>query len=274
MDRYAVVGNPIAQSQSPAIHTMFAVQTGQALSYTAELVELNAFDDRCRKLFRRMQGLNVTVPFKQEAYEFADMLSRRARQAGAVNTLAKQDDGMILGDNTDGVGLVRDLTRNLGVALMGKRVLVLGAGGAVRGVLGPLLAEDPAAVVIANRTAAKARQLADAFGTMGAVDACGFEHLGGQFDLIVNGTSASLGGEMPPLSDSVLHSDSCCYDMMYSAQATPFQRWAAERHCSRNYDGLGMLVEQAAESYQIWRGVSPETAPVIERLRASIAGAD
>jgi shikimate dehydrogenase len=206
------------------------------------------------------KGLNVTVPFKLEAYNLADRLSPRAQRAGAVNTLIFHDDASIEGDNTDGVGLVRDLQFH-GVKLAGANILILGAGGAVRGVLAPLIAEHPASLVIANRTADKAAQLAHDFADLGqTIQGCGYDELAGQhFDIIINGTSASLSGELPPLTDDLLNPCGVTYDMAYGKEPTPFQRWGEAHGASIALDGLGMLLEQAAESFYLWRGVRPET---------------
>lgn len=273
-DRYAVFGNPVRHSKSPQIHAAFAAQTGQALTYRAQLVEAGAFAAAARAFFDAGgRGLNVTVPFKLDAFDFADELSGRARRAGAVNTLALQDDGRVYGDNTDGVGLVRDINDNLGWEIAGRRILLLGAGGAVRGVLEPLLRRHPLQLAIANRTVDKARQLAAAFADLGPVQGYGFEALAGlQFDLVINGTSASLAGELPPLPAQLLSDGCCCYDMMYAAEPTPFMRWAAGQTAWAVADGLGMLVEQAAEAFCIWRGERPLTRPVIEMVRAGLAG--
>ena len=258
MDRYGVFGNPIGHSKSPQIHALFATQTGQALSYEPLLAPLDDFPAFARDFFRGGRGANVTVPFKEQAYRMADELTERARRAGAVNTLKKLEDGRLLGDNTDGAGLVADLL-NAGVTLSGRRILLLGAGGAVRGVLEPLLAHRPAALVIANRTASRAEQLVQEFA-----------ELAEPVDLIVNGTSASLGGELPPLADSLIVAGrTFCYDMMYSAEPTPFCRWAAALGATTR-DGLGMLVEQAAEAFELWRGVRPDTAPVLAELRRQL----
>ncbi|MGA6103404.1 shikimate dehydrogenase [Pseudomonas solani] len=272
MDRYAVFGNPIGHSKSPLIHRLFAAQTGQALEYEALLAPLDDFTGFARAFFAQGLGGNVTVPFKEQAFQMADSLSERARRAGAVNTLKRLDDGSLLGDNTDGAGLVGDLMRNAGLELAGKRVLLLGAGGAVRGVLEPLLAQRPAAVVIANRTVEKAEQLAREFADLGPVLASGFDWLEEPVDLIVNGTSASLAGELPSISPSLIEAGhTVCYDMMYGAQITAFNRWAQEQGAARTLDGLGMLVEQAAEAFLLWRGVRPETAPVLAELRRLLA---
>ena len=269
LDRYAVFGNPIKHSLSPQIHTAFAEQTGEELSYRRHLVETDRFARAAKTFFKNGgKGLNITVPFKLDAFEFADRLSPRAEAAGAVNTLALQDDGQIYGDNTDGVGLLRDIQQNLGWPVEDKRILLLGAGGAVRGILKPLLQARPSLVVVANRTPEKARDLAQQFDKMGPVRGCSYQGLGGnQFDLIINGTSASLSGDLPPLQGDVMGDEVCCYDMMYAAEPTPFMRWAASEAAWATADGLGMLVEQAAESFCIWRGHHPETRPVIAAMR-------
>ena len=273
VDQYAVFGNPIKHSRSPQIHAAFAEQTGQALHYRAHKVELGRFAEVASEFFRNGgRGLNITVPFKLDAFEFADELSGRARRAGAVNTLARGEDGRIYGDNTDGVGMVRDINDNLGWPVTGKRILVLGAGGAVRGTLGPLLKQRPEELVVANRTLEKAEALAELFAELGPVSGQPFEALPGrQFDLIINGTSASLSGDLPPLPSHILSNEGSAYDMMYGAEPTPFMRWAAAEAAWAVSDGLGMLVEQAAESFCIWRGVRPDTRPVIELIRQSLS---
>ncbi|MBU2323101.1 MAG: shikimate dehydrogenase, partial [Gammaproteobacteria bacterium] len=217
-------------------------------------------------------GANVTVPFKEEAFRLADTLSERGRRAGAVNTLKRLDDGRLLGDNTDGAGLVRDLRVNAGVELRGLRILLLGAGGAARGALEPLLAEQPACLVIANRTVAKAEQLAGEFADLGPVVASGFDWIDAPVDLIINATAASLAGELPPLAPSLIApGQTLCYDMMYAKTPTAFNRWAAAHDAARTLDGLGMLVEQAAEAFYLWRGVRPDSAPVLAELRRQLA---
>ena len=271
MDRYGVFGNPIGHSKSPLIHRLFAEQTDQALSYEPLLAPLDDFIGFARAFFAEGRGGNVTVPFKEEAYRLADELSERARRAGAVNTLKKLDDGRLLGDNTDGAGLVRDLTINAALNLANARILLLGAGGAVRGVLEPLLACQPRALVIANRTVAKAEQLAQEFAELGPVAASGFDWLSEPVDLIINGTSASLAGELPPLDPSLIQpGHTVCYDMMYAKEPTAFNRWASEHGAARCIDGLGMLVEQAAEAFFLWRGVRPDSAPVLAELRRQL----
>lgn len=273
-DRYAVFGHPIAHSKSPRIHALFAAQTGQDLRYDAVLAPVDAFASQlCEQMAAGLKGANVTVPFKEEACRLATRLSARAERAGAVNTLAFGDAGDILGDNTDGAGLVRDLTINHGVAIKGKRVLLVGAGGAVRGVLAPLLAEAPAVLCIANRTASKAAELAASFADLGPVDGGGFGDLAGKsFDLVINGTSASLSGELPALPTGVFAPASAAYDMMYGKGETPFLAFAREQGAGQRFDGLGMLVEQAAEAFFVWRGVRPDAAPVLAVLRGELAG--
>lgn len=270
-DHYAVIGNPIAHSRSPDIHALFAEQTGQAMVYDRILAEPGTFDEEVSAFFALGgKGLNVTVPFKEDAFHYVDELSARAKLAGAVNTLILQDDGCTAGDNTDGAGLLADLGR-LGWDVAGKTVLLLGAGGASRGVLQPLLEAAPARLVVANRTVSKAQHLADVFAACGAVEACGFDDLAGQqFDLIINGTSASLAGEMPDLPAGILPVHACVYDMMYSREPTKFLVWAQEQGVSNCSDGLGMLVEQAAESFYRWRAVRPDTRPALEALRLAL----
>jgi shikimate dehydrogenase len=269
-DQYAVVGNPIGHSKSPVIHHAFAKQTDEALDYTAIELPVDSFESELREIQKRgYKGVNVTVPFKQQAWKVCDERSPRAEDAGAVNTLIFGDDGKISGDNTDGAGLARDLVKNHSVLIKRQKILILGAGGAVRGVLAPLLALAPLSVTIVNRTVNKAQDLADAFRTIGDVRACGYDELNNEkYDLIINGTSAGLNQEIPPIAPEVLGINSVCYDMMYNTSApTAFVEWARSHGASRAIDGLGMLVEQAAESFYAWRGVLPETAGVIQSLR-------
>ncbi|MDF0751423.1 shikimate dehydrogenase [Marinobacter sp. 71-i] len=270
-DLYAVVGNPISHSKSPRIHSLFARQTGEQLEYTAIQAPENDFSATVTGFFERGgKGLNVTVPFKEQAWKIADRRTERAELAGASNTLYKDSKGLLTADNTDGKGLVTDLKVNHGIPLAGKRILMLGAGGAVRGVLGPILAEEPAVLVIANRTVAKAEGLVTLFEAVAGqthLNACGFEQPAEAFDIIINGTSASLQGDLPPVSANVIGADTVVYDMMYSLQTTTFNQWALDQGAIRVFDGLGMLVEQAAESFRVWRSVSPDTRPVIDELR-------
>ena len=266
-DRYAVIGNPISHTKSPLIHGLFAKATGQDLEYTAIEGPLDGFADTVRA-FRDAggRGMNVTVPFKLQAFDLADELTERAKLAGAANAL-KFEAGRIHADNFDGIGLVNDIQRNLGVAMRGKRVLLLGAGGAVRGALLPFLEQHPAELVIANRTPEKAEQLAAQVGASGAVRGGGYADIGtGRFDIVVNATSASLRGELPPLSPTVFAADGLAYELLYGKGLTPFLCLARNAGVKRVADGVGMLVEQAAEAFVWWRGVRPDTRTVIERL--------
>lgn len=268
-DRYAVIGHPVAHSKSPDIHARFAAQTRQNLQYERLLAPLDGFVAAVRAFAQQGgRGLNVTLPFKLEAYAMATELTERAQAAGAVNTL-RFDGAAILGDNTDGVGLVRDIVRNAGFGLRGKKLLVLGAGGAARGALLPLLQAQPAELVLANRTRAKADQLVQRFGAAGPLRASDFAALQEPFDLVVNATSASLAAQLPPLASTVFGAQTLAYDMMYGRQPTVFMQFAA-RHDATVRDGLGMLVEQAAESFFVWRGVRPDTAAVFDALRAGL----
>lgn len=270
-DRYAVFGNPIAHSKSPRIHALFAQQTGEPVAYSAVLSESEEFaQDVMMFLVAGGKGCNITVPFKQAAWELADELSDYAARAKAVNTLAFREDGTMYGANTDGIGIVRDLQQNHGITLQGKRVLLLGAGGAVRGVLQPILEARPASLFIANRTASKAVALAEDFAGFGKVAGGGFSDISGQFELIINGTAASLQGDLPPLPPGCLAQNGCTYDMMYGAKPTAFMVWGKAQGATQALDGLGMLVEQAAEAFFIWRGVRPETPPVLTQLRAEL----
>lgn len=271
-DVYAVIGNPIAHSKSPQIHAAFARQTTQVIDYKRILCDPGAFAATVRA-FRDGggKGLNVTVPFKHEAYDLATRRSARAEQAGAVNTLSFRD-GEITGENTDGVGLTRDITHNLKFSIEGASVLLLGAGGASFGVVGPLLGEAPAELVIANRTLAKAEMLVARFAEYAAkckLTSSDFAALADRhFDVVINATSAGLSGEMLPLPHRVFAPGALAYEMVYG-KMTPFLRFA-QTEGAQAADGLGMLVEQAAESFFIWRGVRPRTAPVIAALRAQV----
>jgi shikimate dehydrogenase len=264
------MGNPVGHSKSPRIHAAFAKQTQQDLVYDAMLVEAGTFPSRVKEFFAAGgKGLNITVPFKQEAWELARVRSPQAELAGAVNTLLQDADGRLHGHNTDGIGLVRDITQNHRGVLRGASMLVLGAGGATRGILLPLLEQEPSRICIANRTVSKAEELAALFKRHGTIAACGFEGLQGQrFDWVLNASAASLHGELPPLPAGLIHAQSWCYDLMYGSEPTIFCRWATEHGAQRALDGLGMLVEQAAEAFWLWRGVRPTTAPVLELLRS------
>lgn len=275
-ESYAVFGNPVAQSVSPQIHREFARQTGQTMYYGKQLVEADGFESAVQEFFAGGGGgLNITAPFKQRAFAIASRTSATASHAGAVNTLY-QKKGILCGDNTDGAGLCNDLQNNLAWPVAGQRVLLLGAGGAVRGVLGSLLACAPASLVIANRSVEKATALAQHFkveaDTAGVVlTAIAPDEINESFDLVINATSASLDGSIPALAECAVN-HARCYDMVYAATPTPFLRWAARAGARGLADGLGMLVEQAAESFNIWRGVRPQTRPVIDQLRAELAG--
>lgn len=271
-DQYALIGQPVAHSRSPQIHALFAQQTGQRLSYRAIEVAPEQLGARVHEFFAQGgRGLNVTLPHKQAVMMFADQLSERAQAAGAVNTLSMDASGAVTGDNTDGIGLVRDLTQHLGVAVTGMRVLLLGAGGAARGVLAPLLQLRPRQLLIANRSVERAQRLVQESAGGDVLGACGYDQLEQQpFDLIINATSAGLQGQSLPLSQSLLHAHTLCYDMTYGS-ASSFLQWAQAHNAGRSCNGLGMLVEQAAESFFIWRGVRPQTAPVRAALAASLA---
>lgn len=272
-DPYGVVGHPVGHSLSPFIHGMFARDTSQAMSYRLYDVSPAEFAGFVAGFFDRGgRGLNVTVPHKIVAVEAANELTSRAAHAAAVNTLALRDDGTLLGDNTDGAGLVRDLCDNLGLVITNRRLLVIGAGGATRGVLAPLLGLSPTSVVIANRTPDRAQALAAAFTDLGSTQGVGFEDVGDQpFDLVINATSASLSGEMPPLPPGIVGPGTVCYDLAYGRSATAFVDWARARGCAQALQGWGMLVEQAAESFRLWRGIRPATAKVLAALRERAA---
>jgi shikimate dehydrogenase len=269
-DRYGVIGHPISHSKSPVIHRLFAAQTGEDIRY-------EAFDVAPERLARELKGfidqgfrgLNVTVPHKERAAELVEQLTDRAHLAGAVNTIIMAADGRLDGDNTDGVGLLADLTGNLDFALKDKRILILGAGGATRGIVPALLGSGPRDLRIANRGIERARSLAERFDKLGKVVPCRFEELGGQrFDLVINATSAGLQGERAPFPDSIVSPDTMCYDLSYAMSDTPFVAWAKQHGVKRAHQGWGMLVEQAAEAFFIWRGVRPDTKPVREKLPA------
>ncbi|CAJ94236.1 shikimate dehydrogenase [Cupriavidus necator] len=278
-DRYVVIGNPVAHSRSPAIHAAFARQTGEAVQYDRLEAPLDGFADAVRQFFAEGgYGCNVTVPFKLEAYDLADRLTERAEAAGAVNTLWIEE-GLIHGDNTDGIGLVRDIQDNLDTLIEGKRVLLLGAGGAAMGAMLPLIECRPSRIVVANRTASRASDMLEEF--VEAADQYGVELWGGGLDaldglsedeavdVVINASSSSLHGEVPPVPEFLLGEGVLAYDMMYGAEPTVFLQFAA-RCGARTSDGLGMLVEQAAEAFYIWRGVRPRTAPVLAELRAAL----
>jgi shikimate dehydrogenase len=267
-DQYGVAGHPIEHSWSPFIHGMFAKATAQNLVYRLFDITPENFRRETLRLFTGgVRGLNVTLPHKQAAAELVNELTPRAARAQAVNTIAFFEDTTLLGDNTDGLGLTCDLERNLKMELADKRVLILGAGGAVRGVLAPLLERELREVIIANRTPVRAQKLAAEFADMGQITGCGFSQLRGPpYDLIINATSASLQGEMPVMPVGLISEETVCYDMAYGRGHTPFTLWAKSLHAARVSKGWGMLVEQAAESFLLWRGIRPNTRPVLEAL--------
>jgi len=275
-DRYGVIGHPISHSKSPVIHRLFAEATGQDLSYDAIDIPPENLAARVRQLFAEgYRGLNVTVPHKTDVVKLTSRLTSRAELAGAVNTLIVHADGAVEGDNTDGTGLVNDLRQNLRTRLAGTRLLILGAGGATRGIVPALFDTNPRDIMIANRTLDRAQALAKDFRMLGKILACQFQELGGQrFDLVINATSAGLKGEVPPFPASILGPETLCYDLSYSMQDTPFVTWAKENGAGRVAQGWGMLVEQAAESFYAWRGVRPDTQPVIAKLPGSPGATD
>lgn len=270
MKQFAVFGNPIKQSLSPVIHQQFAKQFDHTIEYNKQCVDIDGFKAAATAFFDAGGiGLNITAPFKLDAHQFADELTERATLAGAVNTLYKQGD-KVLGDTTDGIGLVKDITDRLGWQIKGKRVLVLGAGGAVRGVLQPLLEERPDSLVIANRTVSRAEQLVETFAAYGKSQAVGFESVTESFDVVINGTSSGLTGDLPPIAVEAIKG-AVCYDMVYSKDITRFNEWAMANGAEQVADGLGMLVGQAAESYRVWNGVDADVVSVLEMLRMQLA---
>jgi len=270
IDQYAVFGHPINHSKSPRIHTLFAEQTQQQLVYTAEDIPAESFDEGLSSFFSQGgKGLNCTVPLKELAWQRADTLSERAKFSKAVNTLVLQKDGSLFGDNTDGIGLVTDLTINHNISLENKRILILGAGGASRGIIGPIMQKSPTHIVIANRSVEKAITLSQEFSQLGKITGCSYDEIkNSEFDIILNATSASLTGDLPPLSSSLLATKGTCYDLAYSNDPTAFVKWGLENDAVKSLDGLGMLIEQAAEAFFIWRGVRPETKDIIALLNS------
>lgn len=267
-DRYAVIGHPISHTKSPRIHRLFAQQTAQEIEYDALLSPLEGFQETLTRFFSAGgRGANITVPFKQEAWAVVSRRTERAQRAGAVNTISLNSLREMEGDNTDGVGLLRDLIDNHGIMLDGATVVLIGAGGAARGVLGPLLEAKPMRLVVANRHAARALELEKAFSDLGPIRACRLEEIPESVDVMINATSTSLTGESLALPTRSVGSHTVCYDMMYANEPTLFMRWAQQQGSHRQIDGLGMLVEQAAEAFRIWRGVSPVTGPVIAQIR-------
>lgn len=274
-DRYAVVGNPIGHSLSPSIHALFAAQTNQAMVYEARLGRPGHFAEDVRDWFRNgLHGLNVTVPFKEEAFRLADHRTARAQRAGAVNTLWAEADGTLTGDNTDGAGFLRDLNARLGLDPANQKILILGAGGATRGLLEPLLHAAPARLVIANRTPERALELVASFaGLAGAthLEASGLDTIpDGPYDLLINATAAGLGKDALNLPPGLLAATGLAYDLVYGPASRPFLDWARQQGAARVSDGLGMLVEQAAESFAAWRGIRPDTGPVLREIRQTL----
>ncbi len=268
IDRYGVMGYPVSHSRSPVIHRLFAIQTRQEIQYELLQVAPDKLETAVRQFQRTGgKGLNITTPHKGEVAKLCDQLSERANTAGAVNTLTFRD-GEILGENTDGIGLLRDLVINQGFTLEGANVLILGAGGATRGIIGPVLEMQPSSVRIANRTIGKAEALVDHFSHYGPVSACRFNVIPvtEKYDLIINATSAGLKGEAPPYPAAAVSDETFCYDLSYGLKPTPFSVWAREQGAAKSIMGWGMLVEQAAESFHIWRGVRPDTAPVLKQM--------
>ena len=271
LDRYGVMGYPVSHSRSPVIHRLFALQTGQQMQYELLQVTPEKLETAVRQFQRTGgKGLNITVPHKRAVLDLVDQLSERAATAGAANTLSFRGTE-ICGDNTDGIGLLRDLNVNLGVPLQGARILILGAGGATRGIVGPLLEMQPGTLLIANRTIDKAQSLAERFDRYGPVSACGFDRVpvDEPYDLVINATSAGLSGETPPYPAAAISERTFCYDLSYGLNTTPFCAWAREQGAANSVMGWGMLVEQAAESFEIWRGVRPDTAPVLKQMQIS-----
>ncbi len=270
-DLYAVMGNPIQHSKSPQIHSEFALQTKQDIIYSAMLVPVDGFESAVTNFFKgKGKGLNITVPFKEQAFKLATRLTERAKTAQAVNTLMLQEDGSILGDNTDGAGLVGDITLNNKEELTGKRILVVGAGGAVKGILQPFLEQQPESITLVNRTFEKAQLLAESFKAYGNISACGFEDLTLPFDIIINGTSASLNGELPPIPTAAVAKNTLAYDMMYAKEPTAFLKWAQQQGAKKVIDGMGMLVGQAAVSFELWRKQKPDSSRVLLGMRKKL----
>ncbi len=271
-DRYALMGHPVSHSWSPFIHGLFARAAQQNMQYRMIDVPPERFRAEALQFFvEGGKGLNITVPHKQAAADLVNDLTMRASEAGAVNTIWQKPSGELVGDNTDGVGLVTDLEANLGLALGGRRILILGAGGATRGVLGPLLARRPAVLAVANRTARRAAELAREFAALGTIVASGFDAVEpAPFDLVINATSASLEGSVPAVAPAAIGQGTVCYDLAYAKGETPFTRYAQERGAKAAYKGWGMLVEQAAESFLIWRGIRPQTQAVLALLTSSV----
>ncbi|KGY11518.1 shikimate dehydrogenase [Vibrio tubiashii] len=272
IDKYAVFGNPISHSKSPFIHTLFARQTNQNLEYTAKTAPPEEFAAAAAAFFAQGgKGCNITAPFKEQAFQFADRLTERAKLAGAVNTLKKLDDGEIIGDTTDGAGLVQDLLA-MQVELKDARILLIGAGGAARGVIQPLLEQNPQQLVITNRTYSKAQQLAEMFESFGNISAMPMDDVEQAYDVVLNASSSGLHGDLPAISADIFDANTTCYDMVYGKGVTRFNQWALDNGAAKAFDGLGMLVGQAAESFMLWRGLRPGTKQILRELRKNLEG--
>jgi len=273
IDRYAVIGNPIEHSKSPDIHLLFADQTGERLHYEKIFAEENAFTQVVNEFFNfDGKGLNVTVPFKNEAYDFVDELSDYAKHAGAVNTIYKNDSGQFVGANTDGIGLLRDLKKTLRLQIIDKKILIVGAGGATQGIVEPLLNENPAECWIANRTLSKAEVIAEQFSPFGRIHTCGLNNIPEkEFDLVIQATSAGLQGNNVELPAAIIGTNTSCYDLLYSDEDTPFMQWARMHSATHVVDGFGMLLEQAAEAFYLWRGKRPDTGMAYHYFRPELA---
>lgn len=270
VDQYKVYGSPISQSKSPFIHTLFARQTNQSLSYTACEPKNDDFVGEVTQFFAEGgRGCNITMPYKEEAFEFANQLTDRAKRAGAVNTLKKLDDGKILGDTTDGEGLVQDLLQ-YNTVLQGANILLIGAGGAARGVIQPLLEQSPLSLTITNRTYEKAQQLQQVFADIGPVISQPLDEINQTFDVVINSTSTSLSNSLPPVSSAIFGRQTVAYDMVYGKGVTTFNQWALDNGAAHAFDGLGMLVGQAAESFMLWRGIRPGAKQVLRELRKNL----
>lgn len=273
LDQYAVIGNPIEHSKSPDIHLLFADQTGEQLHYEKLLANKDQFSQAVTKFFSNGgKGLNVTVPFKNDAYEFVDELTQYAKNAGAVNTIFKNEQGKFVGANTDGIGLLRDLKKTLRIPIINKKIIIIGAGGATQGIVEPLLHENPAQLIITNRTVGKADSIADQFKDIGNISSCALDEIPKQpFDLVLHATSAGLQGNNVALPVEIVGANTCCYDLLYSDQDTPFMAWAKNNHAEKVVDGFGMLLEQAAEAFYIWRGMRPDTGMAYHYFRPALA---
>ncbi len=269
IDRYAVIGNPIAHSKSPDIHLLFADQTGEHITYEKIQVEVGEFESFVNEFFENGgKGLNITVPFKVNAFQFVNECTDYAEHAGAVNTILRKENGNYLGANTDGIGLLRDLKKSQCLQLESKKILIIGAGGATQGIVEPLLDEKPATLVLANRTVSNAKAIAEHFKAFGEIEYCGLHEIPKQgFDLVLHATSAALQSDKLDLPTEIIQAHTCCYDLFYSNSATPFMRWAKNNNANIVVDGFGMLLEQAAEAFYLWRNKRPDTGMAYHYFR-------